>query len=143
VRVYRKTDVRAEPRVTRLRPKATTVSRSFSRHAHARHASDDGPEVAGVLCDRGSHFYLSVSGLKLARGFAATLKAAHLTIRVQFIPLSREELLPALLDGKGDVVMANLTVTPERKEIVDFAEPGSMASRKSSSHDPAGRKSQR
>jgi membrane-bound lytic murein transglycosylase MltF len=52
-----------------------------------------------------------------------SLKAAHLTLRVQFIPVSRVELLPALLEGKGDVVMANLTVTPERKERVDFADP--------------------
>jgi membrane-bound lytic murein transglycosylase MltF len=44
-------------------------------------------------------------------------------IRVQFIPLSRDELLPALLEGKGDIVMANLTVTRERSAIVDFADP--------------------
>jgi membrane-bound lytic murein transglycosylase MltF len=52
-----------------------------------------------------------------------TLGSARLTIRVQFVPLSRDELLPALLAGKGDIVMGNLTVTRERKEIVDFAEP--------------------
>ncbi len=52
-----------------------------------------------------------------------TFKSARLTIRVQFIPLSRDELLPALLEGKGDIVMANLTVTPERSDIVDFADP--------------------
>jgi membrane-bound lytic murein transglycosylase MltF len=49
--------------------------------------------------------------------------AGHLTVNIQFIPLSRDELIPALLEGKGDVVMANLTVTPERQEIVDFADP--------------------
>jgi membrane-bound lytic murein transglycosylase MltF len=52
-----------------------------------------------------------------------TLKSARLTIRVQFIPVSRDELLPALIAGKGDIVMGNLTVTRERKEIVDFTEP--------------------
>jgi membrane-bound lytic murein transglycosylase MltF len=52
-----------------------------------------------------------------------TFKSAKLTIRVQFIPLSREELIPALLEGKGDIVMANLTVTPERAAQVDFTEP--------------------
>ena len=52
-----------------------------------------------------------------------TLGSARLTIRVQFVPLSRDELLPALLAGKGVIVMGNLTVTRERKEIVDFAEP--------------------
>jgi membrane-bound lytic murein transglycosylase MltF len=52
-----------------------------------------------------------------------TFKSAKLTIRVQFIPVSRDELLPALLGGKGDIVMGNLTVTPERAEMVDFTEP--------------------
>ena len=47
----------------------------------------------------------------------------HLTINVQFIPVSRDELLPALLEGKGDIVMANLTVTPERQQQVDFVDP--------------------
>jgi hypothetical protein len=51
------------------------------------------------------------------------LKTGNLTIQVQFIPLSRDELMPALLEGKGDVVMADLTVTPERAERVDFTEP--------------------
>src|SRR6187455_3016571 len=51
------------------------------------------------------------------------LAAGHLTVNIQFIPLSRDELIPALLAGKGDVVMANLTVTPERQSIVDFVDP--------------------
>jgi membrane-bound lytic murein transglycosylase MltF len=44
-------------------------------------------------------------------------------VRVQFVPLSRNELLPALLEGKGDIVMADLTVTPERSKVVAFTEP--------------------
>jgi membrane-bound lytic murein transglycosylase MltF len=52
-----------------------------------------------------------------------TFKSGHTTVRVQFIPLSRDELIPALLEGKGDIVMANLTVTPERAAKVDFTEP--------------------
>jgi membrane-bound lytic murein transglycosylase MltF len=52
-----------------------------------------------------------------------TLKTRHLTLAVQFIPLSRDELIPALLEGKGDIVMGTLTVTPERAKIVDFTEP--------------------
>jgi membrane-bound lytic murein transglycosylase MltF len=46
-----------------------------------------------------------------------------LTINVQFVPVSRDELLPALRDGRGDVVMADLTVTPARATAVDFTEP--------------------
>ena len=49
--------------------------------------------------------------------------AHHQQIQVQFVPMSRAELIPALLDGKGDIVMADLTVTPERQQFVDFTEP--------------------
>jgi membrane-bound lytic murein transglycosylase MltF len=51
------------------------------------------------------------------------LKTGNLRISVQFIPLSRSELIPALLEGKGEIVMADLTVTPEREQVVDFTEP--------------------
>ncbi len=51
------------------------------------------------------------------------LKIGSLKIAIQFIPLSRGELIPALLEGKGDIVMADLTVTPEREKLVDFTEP--------------------
>src|SRR5262245_12199176 len=52
-----------------------------------------------------------------------TLKNGSVRVNVQFIPVSRDELIPALLDGKGDIVMADLTVTPERAVRVDFTEP--------------------
>jgi membrane-bound lytic murein transglycosylase MltF len=35
----------------------------------------------------------------------------------------RDRLLPDLLEGRGDVAAANLTVTPERRELVDFSVP--------------------
>jgi ABC-type amino acid transport substrate-binding protein len=35
----------------------------------------------------------------------------------------REQLLPALVDGKVDMVIAQLTVTPERQKLVDFTNP--------------------
>ena len=47
----------------------------------------------------------------------------HLKVSVVFVPLSRDDLLPALMDGRGDLVMGNLTVTPERQKIVDFTDP--------------------
>ena len=49
--------------------------------------------------------------------------AGNLKVNVQFVPLSRNELIPALLEGKGDIVMADLTVTPERSTTVDFVDP--------------------
>ena len=42
---------------------------------------------------------------------------------VVFVPVSRTELLPRLVDGFGDVAAANLTITPERRKIVDFTRP--------------------
>ena len=44
-------------------------------------------------------------------------------IRTIIIPASRATILDRLAEGYGDVVIANLTITPERKEKVDFAVP--------------------
>ncbi len=42
---------------------------------------------------------------------------------VVLIPVGRNELIPGLLEGRGDIVMGNLTITPERQKIVDFSPP--------------------
>jgi membrane-bound lytic murein transglycosylase MltF len=47
----------------------------------------------------------------------------HVRVHLVFLPVSRDEFLPALLEGKGDIAAAGLTVTPERLEKVDFANP--------------------
>ena len=39
------------------------------------------------------------------------------------IPVARDELIPKLVEGRGDIVMANLTITPERQQLVDFTPP--------------------
>jgi len=51
------------------------------------------------------------------------LKRRHLRVHVVFIPVSRDQLLPALLQGRGDIAAANLTITPARKALVDFSDP--------------------
>jgi membrane-bound lytic murein transglycosylase MltF len=45
-------------------------------------------------------------------------------VRVAFIPTPRDKLLSALNEGRGDVVAANLTITPERLRVADFTTPG-------------------
>lgn len=40
-----------------------------------------------------------------------------------FIPVSRDQLIPGLLEGRGDIIVAGLTITPERQELVDFSLP--------------------
>ncbi|HEX5211572.1 MAG TPA: lytic transglycosylase F [Pseudolabrys sp.] len=41
-------------------------------------------------------------------------------IKVEFVPTRRDRIFQALIDGKGDIAAANLTVTSRRSEIVDF-----------------------
>ena len=42
---------------------------------------------------------------------------------VYFVPTTRERLIPALLAGEGDIIAANLTITPERRTKVEFSNP--------------------
>ena len=48
------------------------------------------------------------------------LQKKHVRIHVLFVPVSRNELITALLEGRGDIAAANLTITPERQKQVDF-----------------------
>jgi membrane-bound lytic murein transglycosylase MltF len=51
------------------------------------------------------------------------LKQKHLKVKVVFIPVARGDLLQALVDGKGDIAAANLTITADRQKVVDFSVP--------------------
>jgi membrane-bound lytic murein transglycosylase MltF len=62
-------------------------------------------------------------GRRLEEELNRKLKAKHLRVSVAFVPVSRDELLPALVAGRGDIAAANLTITPERLKTVDFTEP--------------------
>ena len=50
-------------------------------------------------------------------------KTGNLKVAFWFVPLQRDQLLPALMDGKVDMVIAQLKVTPESQELVDFTSP--------------------
>jgi len=69
---------------------------------------------------RGSTYEL---GTLLEKALNAGTKDRARPIRVVFIPTSRDQLLPALAAGRGDIAAANLTITPERLELVDFSAP--------------------
>ena len=51
------------------------------------------------------------------------LQRRAVRVNVFFVPMSREKLVPALLDGKVDLAAGNLTITPERSALVDFTDP--------------------
>jgi len=47
----------------------------------------------------------------------------HIKTNVFFIPVSRDKLVTALQQGRGDIAVAAITATPERRQAVDFSEP--------------------
>jgi membrane-bound lytic murein transglycosylase MltF len=47
----------------------------------------------------------------------------HTKVHVVMIPVARNELLPGLVAGKGDIAASNLTITEGRQERVDFSIP--------------------
>src|SRR5262249_49902593 len=44
-------------------------------------------------------------------------------ISVVALPTTRDKLLSGLVEGKGDIAVGNLTITPERQKLVDFSNP--------------------
>lgn len=55
--------------------------------------------------------------------FLAKRLGARTPPRVVFLAQAFEALIPSLIEGRGDVVAAGLTVTPERKARVAFSSP--------------------
>src|SRR5262245_4859863 len=51
------------------------------------------------------------------------LKPGHFRVHVVFLPTSRDKLQSALLEGRGDIVAANITQTTERQNLADFVAP--------------------
>ena len=51
------------------------------------------------------------------------LKSKVINVNVIFLPVGRDELISRLTDGWGDVIFADLTITPERQKLVDFSAP--------------------
>jgi membrane-bound lytic murein transglycosylase MltF len=50
-------------------------------------------------------------------------KTKTLKFHVVFIPVPRDKLISDLIDGLGDIAVANLTITPQRLKHVDFSNP--------------------
>ncbi len=51
------------------------------------------------------------------------LKSKYMQVKVVVIPTSRKNLIPYLIQGYGDIVAGNMTITEERKELVGFSDP--------------------
>ena len=74
--------------------------------------------------DRGTPRGLSYEYLtRFEEDLNKKLKTGNLKIHVVLLPMPRDQLLPSLNAGKLDVVVAQLTVTPERQKLVNFSNP--------------------
>jgi membrane-bound lytic murein transglycosylase MltF len=50
-------------------------------------------------------------------------KEKNLRFHVVFLPVARDQLLPRLNEGRGDLAVGVLTIAQERQKIVDFSDP--------------------
>ncbi|MDG3087189.1 lytic transglycosylase F [Vibrio hannami] len=55
--------------------------------------------------------------------FEKQLKQKSSYLHLQIIPVERSELIPSLISGHGDLIVANLTITPQRERDIDFSTP--------------------
>jgi membrane-bound lytic murein transglycosylase MltF len=86
---------------------------------------------AGVVYNRTQYFIdkgvqrgISYESLRLfEEQLNKRLKTGPLKVHVAIVPLARDQLFPSLVAGKVDLVAAALTITPERKALVDFSAP--------------------
>jgi membrane-bound lytic murein transglycosylase MltF len=60
--------------------------------------------------------------------------------KVLFIPVRRDQLLPDLIAGKGDIAGGGLTITKARRELVDFSSPFASGVREALVTGPEGPK---
>jgi len=50
-------------------------------------------------------------------------KKNHLKLHVVFMPIARDKLIPALIEGRADIIIGSLAITPKRQKVVDFSDP--------------------
>jgi membrane-bound lytic murein transglycosylase MltF len=60
---------------------------------------------------------------RLERYINKRLKRKTVKVYVVITPVARDQLVPALLAGQGDIIMAGLSITPERQNEVAFTIP--------------------
>lgn len=74
----------------------------------------DGGSQRGFAYDFGKAFEEEVNEKR---------KKGEPRLEVVFVPVHRDDLLKDIVEGKGDLAIANLTITPERQRFVDFSVP--------------------
>ena len=85
---------------------------------------DSGKLVIGVFSDKNPFGYVDENGEYAGYDIElANRLAEDLGVEVEFVSTEAANRVEYLETGKVDIILANFTVTPERAEAVDFADP--------------------
>ncbi len=90
------------------------VIRILTPYSKTHYFVDKG-QPRGIVYDAGQKFEEDVNK-RLKTGVGNK-------IFVAYVPTSRDDLYQSLVDGRGDIIAAPITITPEREKLVDFTEP--------------------
>lgn len=74
----------------------------------------DGPQPRGITYDALKEFEKFLN---------AKLRTGDKPIHLVFIPVTREEMLQRMRDGRGDIAASNIAIVPELQQFVDFSDP--------------------
>ena len=86
-----------------------------------------GKLVVGVFTDKPPFGFINEKNendgfdIALAKQFAKDLLGDE--NKIEFVPVEAASRVPFLQSDKVDIIMANMTVTPDREKVVDFANP--------------------
>lgn len=89
------------------------VIRMLTVYTPGRYYLDNGAEK-GLVKEMATRFEKFINQ-RLDRGLVK--------VHVAIIPMARNQLIPSLLAGQGDIINASLSITGEREEILDFSMP--------------------
>ena len=80
--------------------------------------------ITGYYLDRGREKGLTVEYMReFENSLNMGIRKEIDKVRIVLVPSKRDELISGLVNGHGDIAAANLTITPERLEKVDFSNP--------------------
>lgn len=74
----------------------------------------DGPQPRGVSYEALKEFEKYIN---------KKLNTGNKPLQVVFLPVTREEGLKRMADGRGDIAVANIPITPEMQQIADLSDP--------------------
>ena len=74
----------------------------------------DGPQPRGITYEALKEFEKFLN---------QKLKTGDKPLQMVFIPVSREEGMKRMADGRGDIAASNIPIIPELQKLVDFSDP--------------------